>query len=349
MDSDHVLVASIDPAVREPALRWCAAAGVPSRAAADLDDARRGWRTARAVLVGEDVAPTARQEAWTRRERVHLVARDPEGWWRTAVDLGAVGVLGLADDASAVDALGASLDGGSEGCSVVVVGGSGGVGATTFGVALAAEAVRRGHSAVVVDADPHGPGVDLVLGAERVEGLRWPSLDATGGRVSPTSLAGAVPRRDGVATISWDVHDDVVGLPRGASAVWGAAVRAFDLVVVDHARSLDADGWSAAVVGGSVLTVVVVADDVAGVASARRVAASVEPRASTVVAVVATRRGGLGRRAVEESVGLPVVGVLRRDRRLRGSLDHGRGPRGRAVRAPAREVLDLVGLHRGGA
>lgn len=342
---DHVLVATDDPLIAEHAVRWCTAAGVAHEPATDLGQVRRSWRSARMVLLGEDLVAAVAAESWTRRDDVRLVTREPDAWWRAAVEVGAVDVLGLDDDAAAVEALGTAIDGRAEGCGVVVVGGSGGVGATTFAGALALEAARRQLRSAVVDADPSGPGIDLVLGAERAEGLRWSALGATDGRVAPESLAGALPQRDGVATISWAVDDDAAALPPGAERVWTAAVRAFDLVVVDQSRGDSGAGWQQTVLGSSVMTLVVVGDGVAALASARRVVAGLRPRAAALGVVRVRRRGGPGARTVEDALGVPVVATVGPDRRLREALDHGRGPGGsRRLRRAARDVLDLIGL-----
>ena len=60
------------------------------------------------------------------------------------------------------------------GAAVAVVGGCGGAGASVLAAALAVTAVRHGGRALLVDCDPLGGGLDLVLGAEHVAGLRWP-------------------------------------------------------------------------------------------------------------------------------------------------------------------------------
>lgn len=291
--------------------------------------------------------PVVADAALPRSEHLHLVVAEPDAWWRTAVDVGATSVLRLDDEAAGVATVGAALDAHREGCGIAVVGGRGGIGATTLAVALGLTAARRGLSAAVVDADPWGPGVALVAGAERVEGPRWSTLGATGGRVSPDSLAEALPVHRDLATIGWDVHDDMPVLPDSAGSVWAAATRAFDLVVVDQRVGCD-DAWSRQVLGGSALTVLVVADDVTGVASARRRAAWLRPRSAMLAAVIAARPGGLGASGVAEVVDLPVVARIRHDRTVRAAIDQGRGPGGsRTLSRAAADVLDLVGLDRG--
>ena len=54
---------------------------------------------------------------------------------------------------------------------ICVVGGSGGVGASTLAAALAFVAARQAARSVLVDTDRLGGGLDLLIGAERVDGL----------------------------------------------------------------------------------------------------------------------------------------------------------------------------------
>lgn len=341
---DPVTVATSDDELLEAALRWCAAAGVDSDVVDDVTRLRSRWRSAPLVLVGDDLAERAAAAALVRRDGVLLVSRDPDTTWRSAIGLGAAGVLRVDDDQAAVAVLGRTLDGDTEGCAVAVVSGSGGVGATTFAAALAVEASRRGHGAVAIDGDPRSSGLELVLGAEHATGLRWPDLGSAIGQVAADSLADALPRHRGVALVSWPSGADDVAMPPTADDVWSAATRGFDLVVADL-PGVD-DPWAASVAAGSVLTVMVVADDVLGVAAARRRIGALRATGATIVVVLVGRPAGLGAPVVEQTLGVPVVTRLRTDRRLRIALDHGAGPRGRSLRRATGAVLDLVGLTR---
>ena len=80
-----------------------------------------------------------------------------------------------------------------------------------------------GLRAVLVDGDPLGGGIDLVLGGEDVPGVRWPDLAGARGRVPPADLAAALPEVDALHVLSWDRSDvldvgadgDGVGPARG--------------------------------------------------------------------------------------------------------------------------------------
>ena len=347
--ADTALVATSDPLLLDAAIRWCAAAGARPVTVESADAARREWRQAGAVLVGADVVAQLVDAATppTRRDHVLVVAADPDRVWREAVALGAAGVVAPGDDDAALAALVASLDGRVEGCTVSVVGASGGVGASTLAVALGVSASGRGLASVVLDADPAGAGVDLVLGSEKAEGLRWPDLASVDGRLSGESLADVLPRRDGVATIAWPAAATTVELPGAAGAVRSAATRAFDLVVADVPRPGGTAGsaLAAEVLAGSVLTLVVVGDDLTGLGAARRTLPRVRERCARLAAVTLARPGGLGDPEIERALEVPVVARVRPDRRLRAAVDHGRGPgRSRSLRRAARDVLDLLGL-----
>lgn len=125
-----------------------------------------------------------------------------------------------------------------------VVGGNGGVGASTFAAVLAWAAA----SGVLVDLDPVGGGLDVLLGIEHEPGARWSGLRLDGGRLDPELLAGGLPRWAGVPVLAVDLPppDDVapvlaaasgagvavIDLPRAASPARDAAAAVCDFVVV---------------------------------------------------------------------------------------------------------------------
>src|SRR5699024_11548525 len=86
--------------------------------------------------------------------------------------------------------------------TVGVVAGCGDAGASVLACALAGRA-GADHSTVLVDADPLGGGLDLVLGAEQVPGPRWTDLSASRGQLRPSTLADALPRHDVLVLLSW--------------------------------------------------------------------------------------------------------------------------------------------------
>jgi len=84
---------------------------------------------------------------------------------------------------------------------VVVLGASGGVGASTWSAALARRLALHLGSCVLVDGDVRGGGLDMTCGTEHVPGLRWPDFARLRGRASGSRLVAALPRGE-VALLS---------------------------------------------------------------------------------------------------------------------------------------------------
>lgn len=336
------LIATNHELLIDDGLRWCAAMGASPEVATDVPSARRAWRTASAVLVGDDLVDELVVASLPRRDHVVVIAPDRPDRWRAALELGAVAVCGAQDEDHIIELLSAALDGRGEACVVSVVGGVGGAGASTATVALGLSAARRGLRPLILDADPLGGGLDLVLGSERADGLRWDDFGATRGRIEAGSLAGVLPARESVSSLSW--RTDAPRLMPGAwPEVLAAAVRGFDLVAVDLPRHLGEIG--AEIVGRSVLTLLLVPEEIAAVAGSRQVLAGLRRRAPAVALVTVGRHGGIGPAAVSEALDMPVLARIRPDRRLRGAIDRGRGPGvSRSLRRSAGAVLDAIGL-----
>ncbi|MFS0886804.1 septum site-determining protein Ssd [Aeromicrobium sp. 179-A 4D2 NHS] len=337
---DPPLVVTADPAFAESARRWCAAAGREAETLADVGSVRRAWRSAPLVLVDERRLDGLLGTDLPRRDDVMVVAADPAGAWRAALDLGARDVLDLEQDAAIVGAVVRALDGVGEACAISVVGACGGVGASTLAAATAQLAVRRELSAVLVDGDAAGGGLDLVTGAESAAGSRWDDLDEVVGHVGADELRSTLPVHRGLAHVAFGRSGRRVV---GPAPVISAAVRGFDVVVADVPRHLDELGRE--LVSRSVLTVVVVPRRLAGVVAARGLVERLEPLTDAVVAVTRGCPAGMSRAAVANEVAVPVVADLGTSRRLATDLEHGLGPmRARTVVQAARRVLDTVGL-----
>ena len=187
-----------------------------------------------------------------------------------------------------------------------VVGGSGGVGASTFAAGLArlaahAESVSR---AVLVEIDPTSGGIDVLLGVEGVAGPRWSGLRLAGGRLEAAALAEGLPTWSSVAFVAADVTPSadsvaqlllvaqrvgpvVVDLPRWAAPARSAALTRCDLVVL------------------------ITACDVASIAGARSVAAGL----GTGLRIALIVRGGAAPLEVASLVGAPLVGRIPGDLR----------------------------------
>jgi hypothetical protein len=77
---------------------------------------------------------------------------------------------------------------------VLVIGASGGLGASTWAAALARRLSVHLGECVLVDGDVRGGGLDMTCGTEHVPGLRWPDLARLRGSVSASRLVSALPR-----------------------------------------------------------------------------------------------------------------------------------------------------------
>ena len=323
------LLVSGEPGLLDEVLRLAAANGVEPDVVGPgaVGDVRRSWGTRPLVLVGDDCASALATLQLPRREGVLLLGAggDPQTW-RRAVRAGAEQVLELpADRDLLADLLAACTDGPAGAPVVCVVGGCGGAGASVLAAALATTASAGGARSLLVDADAWGGGLDLAVGGEQVEGLRWSDLAATSGRVSAPSLRDLLPSVRQLSVLSWDRGAATPVPAASMRAVVAAGQRGYQLVVVDVPRRLDAAAEEALVRADR--TVVVVPAEVRAVAAATTVVAAVTRLSGAVGAVV---RGpgpsGLDGAAVADSLGLPLLAAMRPERRLAESLDQGLGP-----------------------
>ena len=245
MNRTRPLLVSGDPDLIDEILRLAAANGVEVHLATDAEAARSHWVLAPMVLVGSDVAGRVAAAQLPRRRDVVLVghAPTPEDWQR-AVTLGAEHVVCLPDaERWLIDRLADSGEGTPrDGAVVAVVGAGGGAGASTFAAGLALAAASRSLRVLLVDADPVGGGLDVLLGIEDAAGVRWPDLADTRGRLSAASLDQALPHVGGVAVLSSGREGATSLAAESLTAVLDAGERGFDLVIVDLPRQLDQAG-----------------------------------------------------------------------------------------------------------
>lgn len=177
-----------------------------------------------------------------------------------------------------------------------VVGGSGGVGASTFAAVLAAVA---GES-VLVDVDAVGGGIDVLLGIEEVPGARWSGVRVGGGRLDPHDLADGLPRWAGVPVLALDAE---APSPAAVAAVLDAGSQ-LGVVVADLGRT-DSPARRA-VLDVTDFAVAVAASGVRELAAARAVLASL----GAVRAGVVLRRGPVRPDDAAVVTGVPLLGVV---------------------------------------
>lgn len=344
--SAGVLAVLADPALRAGLDRVAAAAGVRVVYAGDASPvSRKTWAAAAAVVL--DARAAAHCDRWglPRREHVTvLTPTEPEtATWAAAVGAGAAHVLRLPEQEAELvralaDAAESSRDDGSRSHAVAVVGGCGGAGASSFAVALAQAAA----DALLVDLDPWGGGLDLLLGSETTPGLRWPDLALQGGRLTWAAVRDALPRHRGVSVLSGTRRAyELEAAP--VHAVIDAGRRGAVSVICDLPRRFN-DATQAALSAAD-LVVVVSRCDVRACAATGALApvlASVNPNVGLVVR--GPSPGGLRAAEIAEIAGLPLLAAIKAQPQLAEQADRGGLRLGRrsALAVAAGQVLGVL-------
>lgn len=345
------LIVANDETVIDEVIRLAAAVGCLTERAPDLVAARTSWARAPMVILDEEAA--LRQHALPRRRGVFLVCKGAPApsVWRSVFDAGVERVLSLPEDEAALLAELADVVDGPDvpgGRIIGFLGGRGGAGASVLTAAVAMTVCREGGSALLMDCDPLGGGIDIVLGAEAQCGLRWSELQVGSGRVSMSALREALPAREyhggRLSFVSYDREGGGSSV-EAVTAVAEAGRRAGRKVLCDLPRNLGRT--TEAVVGLADLMVVVVPAEVRASIAAQRIQRYLEKRAARVALVV---RGpspdDIPAADIAATVGLPLLTWMPPERGLALALDRGkfelnpRGPLGVAARAVLRALPD---------
>jgi secretion/DNA translocation related CpaE-like protein len=337
-DSPSVVVLTTDPDLLDHVLAGAAVARLEPALVPDAEALRLVWPAPGIVIVGIDQAPAVARLALARRTDVYLVgdeARHPEAR-RWSVRIGAAVVILPGDSALLESALssGAGRQPGG-GRLLALIGGTGGVGASTVAAGLCLAAVRSGRRSLLLDCDPFGGGIDLLVGAERIDGWRWPQLAAAKGQLG--DLRGQLPVADGVDVLAmgrkpWSAGPSPsVPDAEQITAVLGSAGRSHDLIVADLPRSFG-EG-SLAVLRRADLVLVIVPADLRGVAASRQLSVLLVEACSSLGVLVRQRRAGrITAGAVADALGFPVLGVVADEPALRAGAERG-DPPGRSPRS----------------
>ncbi|MFF0489494.1 septum site-determining protein Ssd [Nocardia sp. NPDC004068] len=314
--------------------------------------ARHAWLAAGSVILDAANARACAESGCPRRAGTIVVTAGEPGLadWQAAAAVGSDRVLPLP---AAADGLIASLAdhvqrGSGDGVAVAVVGAGGGAGASVLAaaVALTAAAERFRDDTLLVDGDPLGGGLDLLLGLETTAGLRWPDLVVEDGRVAAHALHDALPAvAPRLSLLSCgrvdDGPPDQIG-PGAVRAVVAAGRAAGDLVVCDvsTARGPHTDQM----LDAADLVVLVVPARLRAVAAARAVVSYLRPRNPNQALVVrGPAPGGLRGADVAQALSLPLLSAFRPQPGLpyrleRTGLTHPRGP----LRTAAESILDAL-------
>lgn len=329
------LLVTSDPALIDEVVGLAAAQGMDVHLAPDAQAARVKWEGASVVIVGEDIAPDLVRRNLRRRSRVVIVCRtESDTAWRLGVDLGVEHVVVLPEGHRwLLDWLASSLEAPARnGVVLSVLPATGGAGASSF-AATVARCTGASMRTIVIDADPLGGGLDILLGIEDQAGLRWPDLADTRGRLNAGALAGALPEVAGVSVLSWSREGPSALEPAVFDEVLDAAVRGFDAVVIDLPRILDP--LVEVALARSSTAAVVATTRVRSVVAAACLLQHVRARTSDVRLVVRADGRGLSADAIERSVGDREACRLPQSQRLPLCADSGdlislREPYGRA-------------------
>lgn len=347
----EVLLVLTDRVLYDDVARCGAAAGYRV-VRGDPARCRHDWLRAGAVVVDGAALAVLADPGPPAREGV-LVVAGPEGdsaAWRSGLAVGARGGYVLPDDEAALVAALSEVRRPRRAAAAVlaVAGGHGGAGTSTFAVISARVAARSGTGVLLLDVEPGGAGLDLLLGAENASGLRWSGITGETGSIAPQALSAGLPRTDERLRFLTRGRDD--GAPLSAEtvlAVLDAARGDAETVIADVGRATDPA--APGVLDSADLTVVLTAASVPGVAATRKLLSRIGPRGRAGLVVRGPAPGGLRPEQVAEAVGLPLLATLRTRAALaRRCEEGGLRPAGRSpeVRA-AHAVLTALSASRG--
>jgi secretion/DNA translocation related CpaE-like protein len=341
-----ILAVLAQPALRDEVDRVAAAVGVRV-VHADIASpiSRKTWSAAAAVVLDEAAAQRCAPTELPRRAHVIVVTgNEPaSATWSAAIEVGARHVLKLPTQErdlvrELADAGESARDDGALGEVVAVIGGRGGAGASLFAAALAQVA----NDPLLVDLDPWGGGIDLLVGCETTPGVRWPDLALQGGRLNWSTVREALPRHRGICMLSGTRREHELD-SRAVDAVIDAGRRGGATVVCDLPRRLTDAAQTA--LDTADLVVVVSPCDVRACAATATIAAvltAINPNVGLVVR--GPSPGGLRAEEVAAIAAVPLLASMKPYPRVAEKLEHGGLQLGRrsALAAAARRVLAVL-------
>jgi secretion/DNA translocation related CpaE-like protein len=338
-----------DSALLDQVLSITAVVGIEPVLLGDVGLLRQQWASAATVLLDIGQGARVANLGLPRRTHVYLLSDEKTSAeaQQLSMQLGAA-VVALPASASWLSDTLANVASAGRGTGglVCVVGGSGGVGASTLAAGLAFVAARTRRT-MLIDADPLSGGLDLLLGAERTPGWRWPRLANARGHLG--DLSGQLPSLDGIEVLSMTRCESPPGWVPDAEqleAVLLSALRSHELTVVDLSRTLGATAREA--LRRADLVGLLVRDDIRGVAAGREVVRQLETESERLGVIV--RQGPsrlLQPNLVASGVGRQLLGSFVEDPTLALAAERG-DPPGRSARSSlsrlCRQLLDHLEL-----
>lgn len=170
------------------------------------------------------------------------------------------------------------------------------MGASTFAAVVTSVAAP----AVLVDLDPVGGGIDVLLGIDDLPGARWSGLRVDGGHLDPDALAAGLPQWQGGWVLAADEAPDPASVGQVARAAAGLGP-----VVLDLPRA-PSPLREAGLAECELCVLVASASDVRTLVAAGAVLRSLPD----VPVGVVLRRGGFEVGEAVDLLGVPLLGVL---------------------------------------
>lgn len=229
--------------------------------------------------------------------------------------------------------------------TVGVLAAHGGAGASSLAAVLARASVVAGSATALVDLDPAGGGLDVLLGLEHDPGRRWADVTGERGAFLAEPLALALPSWHLVRVLSGDRR----GGADAADLTVRSAVRALgqghDVVVLDLPRQVLAPGRAREVWLQRCDDVILLSRGGVRAGAAAMAAAPLRESGRPVHLVV--RAGPAEAAELAAATGLSLTTVMRNERKLASDVEHGLRPGDRRrgpLMATARELVRTLGL-----
>ncbi|ADD45500.1 septum site-determining protein Ssd [Stackebrandtia nassauensis] len=318
-----------DELTRAALRKLATAAGTEAHHAPTPDAARRHWNRATVVVIAADLAQACADARLPHRGEIILLTGPELPYdqaWPLALAMGATQVASLPEaGAWLARQLAPATTRPHRAPVATITGARGGVGASTLAAGLAIAAADSGRTTLLIDADPRGGGLDVLLGWENRDGLRWPDLTGMPGPYDPDRLRPSLPHDSHLGLLSFSRNRSVHLDPATVTAVLDAATRSHDLVVIDAPRY--GEPWLPDLISGSTLLGLVVPAEVRAIAAARQAIAVHAPQTDRARLILATTTPArLSTTDIVNAVGVPVATEIRRDPRLAAAAETGALP-----------------------
>lgn len=315
----RVAVISGDPELIELVQAGCAAVGAEVAVTAEAADPARDTAVA---VIGLDRVEQVADSGLLPGARRALVGRS-EAYarlceWSAPLD---ATVIVLPDGMRWLTSLLAGRRSAPTGRLVGLLGASGGVGVSTLAAGVAQAATAAGRRSAVVDLDPLGGGLDLLLQAERADGWRWPQFADADGYLGDLSeqLIGV----EGTEVLSMPRDQVFRPHPAATAAVLQSLGRSHDLVLVDLPRETTPAVTEA--IRHCAHLVLVVGTQLRSLAAARQTMLRLAGGPTGVITRDA-RTIGLGAQTVADTLGVPLLAETRHDPALPRGAERGDPP-----------------------